>query len=149
MKGMTPFHFDPMNTMKLFKCHVKETAVREGFLFVEAKSLEHAKRLGWVKWALDEMDYDELPHTGELVAIESVEEVTSPSQVPQSVLREFPWHDPTDAHEEERRIEDWVKSKTPADISDGVEWRIGMRMRELKRIKEELRDLKRLKNKAK
>jgi pullulanase/glycogen debranching enzyme len=135
--------------MKLYKCYVKHTEVREGFLFVEAKSLESAKSLEWVQWALDEMNWDELPTTQDLAAIESAEEVTSASQVPQSQMKEYPWYNPSECHEEDRRISDWVKSMTPVDISKQVEWRIGMRMRELKRIKDDVRRLKRYLKKRK
>lgn len=136
--------------MKLFKCYVKETSVREGFLFVEAKSTQQAESLDWLEWAMDEMDYYELPNTEVRRAIESAEEVKSPSQVPKSQLKEYPWYIPNDYHDEERTIEDWVKSMTPVDISEMVEWRIELRMRELKRIKDELKTLNRLaKKKAK
>jgi hypothetical protein len=135
--------------MKLYKCHVKHTEVREGFLFVEAESLESAKSLEWVKWALDEMDWGSLPTTQEVPVIESAEQVTSASQVPESQMKEYPWYNPRGCHEEERRLCDWVKSMTPVDISEGVEWRIGMRMRELKRIRDDVKSLKRYLKKRK
>jgi hypothetical protein len=135
--------------MKLYKCYVKQTQIREGFLFVEAESLESAKSLEWVEWALDEMDWDELPTTQDASVIESAEQVTSASQVPESQMKEFPWYNPSGCHEEERRLRDWVKSMTPVDISEGVEWRIGMRMRELKRIQDDVKRLKRYLKKQK
>ena len=111
-------------------------------MFVEAKSKKHAKKKDWLKWALDEMDYDELPSVEVEPVIVSVEEVTSRSQVPKSQLKKYPWYNPSECHNEDRAIEDWVNSMTPCDISENVEWKLKMRMRELERIQEEIDELK-------
>ena len=96
--------------MRVFKCLIRITEVREGIEFMEAPSERFALDPAWVMMA-DKITYlEQLKDVSKSAAVVSAQLVTHLGQVPNHYHEGLPWHHPKQTPKEERTLEERLPS---------------------------------------
>ncbi len=92
--------------MKLYKCRIKITTVREGLEIMESPSEELAKDPLWVTAADSSAILESLETTKEESEVVSIEEITTISQVAPEWHDSLPWYHPTQTPNDQYSIKE-------------------------------------------
>ena len=104
--------------MKLYKCKVRITEVREGTEIMEAPSEALAKDPAWVAAAQKDTYLEELETIEERPEVVSIEEITHLGQVPPKWHDSLPWYHPT--HEPSNQ--ETIKERLAPEFEDKTAW---------------------------
>lgn len=80
--------------VKVFICHLREIAVREGVTFVRAPSASVVEDSTWAAFGETDYGLDELKEIKTTYEITGIREVTDINQVPKNWHKCLPWHHP-------------------------------------------------------
>ena len=127
--------------MKIYKCRVRITEVREGVEFMAAPTEEIAKNSNWLTWAEQTTYLEEIEHVNKNCEVLSVEPVTLLGQVPENWHDSLPWYDPKYSPKEELAIKDLLPNEF-ADQKSDIQYEIQLLKKQKDGINSQIAKLK-------